>query len=55
MNKITMFITGSIVLILGMTLVLRHWAAVAIVFEGVLPLVLAVGGLVLMFAASLKK
>ena len=50
-----MFIIGFVVLTLGMTFVFRQWGSVVIVFQGIVPLALAVGGLVLMFAASLKK
>ena len=54
MNKF-LFILGFIIVIFGITLVLRHWAASVIVFKGIVPSLIAIAGLVLMFAASLKK
>ena len=53
-NKIILFTGGSAMVILGMTLLLRNWDAALIVFQGVVPAALAVAGLVMMFAASLK-
>ena len=55
MNKIFLFILGFIVVILGITMVLRNWTDTLIVFRGVVPATIAVLGLVIMFAASLKK
>ncbi len=55
MGKILLFIGGFIVVVLGMTLVLRNWNSVVIVFQGVLPAGLAVAGLVMMFAATIKR
>lgn len=55
MKKIVLFITGFFLVIAGMTLLLGNWEAVAIVFKGIIPMGVAVGGLVMMFAASLKQ
>ena len=55
MNKTVLFIVGFVVAILGMILVLRNWDAAVIVFRGTVPSAVAVLGLVLMFAASLKR
>ncbi len=55
MNRAILFAGGFILVIFGMTLVLRNWDDVVIVFRGVLPAALAVAGLVAMFAASIKK
>ena len=55
MNKIVLFIIGFGITIIGMTLVLHNWSEVYIVFEGIMSPVVAVAGLVLMFAATLKK
>ncbi len=55
MNNKILFVTGFAVLILGMTLVLHNWDALTIVFQGLLPPIIAVAGLVLMFAATIKK
>ena len=54
MNKIFIFAAGFILLIFGMTLVLRHWDAAMIVFNGIVPAAAAVAGLVMMFAASIR-
>ena len=50
-----MFIVGFMLIIGGMTMVLREWPSVVIVFKGVIGAVVAVAGLVVLFAASLKK
>lgn len=55
MNKSGLFIAGFIIVVIGITLVLRYWDATVVVFQGVMPAVIAVFGIVLMFAASLKK
>ena len=55
MNKIGMFVCGFILVVIGMALVLRHWSSVVTVFEGIVPAAMAVGGLVVMFAATIKK
>jgi hypothetical protein len=55
MNKIFIFSAGFIMVVFGMTLVLRHWDEAVMVFNGVFPAVIAVGGLVMMFFASIKK
>ena len=53
--KPLLFIIGFVLVILGITLVLRHWDATVVVFNGVMPAVIAVAGLVVMFAASIKR
>lgn len=55
MNKTVLLIAGFVTTIIGMTLVLRCWSSAVIVFQGIVPTVVAVAGLVLMFAASFKK
>ncbi len=55
MNKTVLFIVGFLVVIVGVALVLRYWDDTVIVFRGTVPAAIAVLGLVLMFAASLKK
>ena len=54
MNKIFIFILGFILVICGMTLVLRHWNAATVVFYGIVPAAVAVAGLVMMFVATIK-
>jgi hypothetical protein len=55
MNNKIIFMTGFVTVIAGMALLLRNWEAAVMVFHGVVPAALAVAGLVMMFAASLKK
>ena len=55
MNKIVLFGFGLGLTIAGMILLMRHWQETLMVFWGVVPCVLAVFGLVLMFAASIKR
>ncbi len=47
--------TGLVLVTFGVTLVLRDWACVVTVFKGVIGGGLAVAGLVVMFAMSIKK
>ncbi len=54
MDKKILFTLGFLLVVLGITLVLRNWPAAVIVFKGVVPAAIAVAGLVMMFAASLK-
>lgn len=55
MNKTVLFVTGFVTVIIGIALVLRYWDAVVTVFVGTVPVAIAVLGLVIMFAASLKR
>ena len=54
-KRISMFVLGFIVMIVGMALVMRQWSSVVIVFQGIGAPLLAVGGLVLLFASTLNK
>jgi hypothetical protein len=47
------FIAGFILTILGITLVLQQWEAVVLVFKAFIGPILAVAGLVVLFASSL--
>ena len=47
-RKILLSLTGSILLIVGMTLILKNWDAVVVMFRAVLGMILAVGGLVVL-------
>ena len=53
-RKVIMLITGFAVTILGITLVLQQWESVVLVFKGFIGALLAVAGLVILFAATLK-
>lgn len=55
MNRTFLFILGFVMVVFGMTLVLKHWVAAVLVFKGIMPAAIAVGGLVVMFAATIKK
>ena len=55
MGKILLFALGFVLVVLGITLVLRNWEAAVTVFRGVMPAAVAVAGLVVMFAASIRE
>ena len=52
MKKIYMTVAGIIFLIVGITLVLKEWNAVTIVFKGLIGGILAVGGLIMVRLAQ---
>jgi len=54
-RKATVFMTGFLLTILGITLVLQQWDAVVMVFKAFIGPVLAVAGLVVLFASTLKQ
>ena len=47
-RKILLFLAGSILLVIGMTLILKNWDAVVIMFKAVVGMILAVGGLAIL-------
>jgi hypothetical protein len=55
LRKVTVFIAGFFLTILGITLVLQQWEAVVLVFKAFIGPVLAVTGLVVLFASTLKS
>ena len=52
-RKGILFIIGFIVTALGITVVFQQWENVVLVFKAVIGAVLAVAGLVILFASSL--
>jgi sulfite exporter TauE/SafE len=54
MRTVIFFSIGFIITILGITLVLQQWDAVVLVFKAVIGAFLAVVGLVILFASTLK-
>ena len=52
-RKGLVFIVGFILTALGITLVLQQWDAVVLVFKAFIGAILAVTGLVVLFASSL--
>ena len=54
-RKAIMFIAGFILTIFGITLVLQQWDAVVLVFKAFIGPMLAVIGLVILFASTLKR
>jgi hypothetical protein len=52
-RKVMVFIAGFILTTLGITLVLQQWQAVVLVFKAFIGAILAVTGLVILFASSL--
>lgn len=54
-RKVVVFIIGFFLTILGITLVLQQWEAVVLVFKAFIGPILAVAGLVVLFASTLKN
>lgn len=54
MKKIVLALAGAMSLILGITLVLVWWPAVVLFFKGALGMVLALGGILLLYLAGNK-
>jgi hypothetical protein len=52
-RKAIIFIAGFLLTTLGITLVLQQWQAVVLVFKACIGAILAVAGLVVLFAATL--
>jgi len=52
--KVVAFFIGFVMTVLGITLVLQQWEAVVLVFKAFVGPILAVAGLVVLFAASFK-
>ena len=55
MSKVVIFMLGFGLTAFGISLVLTQWASVVILFKGVAGPLLAVAGLVVLFAATLKN
>ena len=53
LRKAIIFLIGFFLTILGITLVLQQWEAVVLVFKAFIGPLLAVAGLVILFATSL--
>jgi hypothetical protein len=54
-RRVNIFIAGFILTTLGITLVLQQWEAVVLVFKAFIGPVLAVAGLVILFASTLNR
>jgi hypothetical protein len=52
-RKVIFFISGFVLTTLGITLVFQQWEAIILVFKAFIGPVMAVAGLVLLFASSL--
>jgi len=55
LRNIIIFIAGFVLTTLGITVVLQQWQAVVLVFKAFIGAFLAVTGLVIMFASTLKR
>ena len=53
-KNILLFSIGSLLLITGITLVLREWNAVVVVFKGVIGMGLALAGMVVLMLVKVK-
>ena len=54
-RKIFVFLIGFILTTLGITVVLQQWESVVVVFKAFIGPLLAVTGLVILFASTLKR
>jgi uncharacterized membrane protein YqgA involved in biofilm formation len=54
-RKVMMFVIGFVLTVLGVTVVLQQWENVVLVFKAVIGGLIAVIGLVIMFALSFKR
>jgi len=54
-RKVIVFIAGFILTTLGITVILQQWEAVVLVFKAFIGPLLAVTGLVILFASTLKR
>ena len=54
-KKILLSLTGSLILIIGMTLILKNWDAVVVMFRAVVGMILAVGGLIVLSFINNQK
>ena len=55
MNKAVLFIAGFLLVALGIGLVIKNWDVLAAMVKAASGVVIALAGLVMMFAASIKK
>lgn len=53
-KKIILYLTGSLILILGVTLILAWWKDVASLFRGGAGMALALGGLLILYSLNQK-
>ena len=53
-RKVMVFIAGFILTTLGITLTLQQWESVVLVFKAFIGPILAVAGLVILFASTLQ-
>ncbi len=54
MPRLAVFIAGFLITTLGIAITLQQWEAIVLVFKACLGPVLAVTGLVILFASTLK-
>ena len=54
-RKVSIFIAGFILTTLGITLVFQQWESVVVVFKAFIGPMLAVIGLVILFASNFQK
>lgn len=53
-KKIIVYLAGGFTLVLGITLVLSFWADVVVLFRGVIGMVLALAGLLILYSLNRK-
>lgn len=55
MRNTLLTLAGIVLLLVGITLVLREWASLIVVFKGLIGMVLAVAGIFILFLVSGKS
>ncbi len=53
-KKFVLFLIGTFILILGVTLILKWWPAVVLLFQGGTGIILAISGLMILYYLKLK-
>lgn len=53
--KVILYLAGSVILVLGIALVLRFWTDVVSLFRAAIGMVLALGGLLILYFVGRKQ
>ncbi|MBI3602060.1 MAG: hypothetical protein HY209_04110 [Candidatus Omnitrophica bacterium] len=53
--KIMLFLTGFLLVVVGLEMVIKNWAALAVLFKASAGVILALGGMVMMFTVTLRR
>lgn len=50
LKRLTLYVAGGFILVLGITLILAWWPDAVVLFRGMIGMVLAVGGLLILYS-----